>query len=136
MIQPQHYPVIMGGVTILLAAIWWLVRVLWALWEENRDRRLSIAIDLKLKGYVTTEALEMQLTDLREHTDELHQQNERNFDTIRTEGHKREGMILSALESAAKERREDMKEIRETIGQVHRRVDQVLVLSGERRTNR
>lgn len=133
MIEPVHYPLLIAGATVTAGAVWWLVRVAWVQWDENRDRRLSAAIDLRLKGYVTTEALEMQLNDLRDHTDELHQQNERNFDTIRTEGHKREGMILAALESAARERREDAKEIRESVGEVHKRVDQVLVLSGERR---
>lgn len=133
-IAPAHYPVLIAIASLIVVPlIVFSAKQVWALWVENRDRRLDAAITAKLGDYVTTEALDEKLEMMQRHQDELHRQNTLFLDTIRIEGQRREGMILGALNTAAEERREDMKEIRDTIGEVHRRVDRVLELSGERR---
>lgn len=137
-VDPQYYPILIAAVSLLMSLmivplVIWIIKTLWALWEENRKRRLDAAIDAKLKLYVTTEMLDMKLDDLSAHTDELHKQNQLFLDTIRSEGQRREGMILGALETSASERRQDMAEIRGGIKAVHERVDTILIMSGDRR---
>jgi hypothetical protein len=133
-IDPQYYPLLIALASLMIVpATIWTARTLWSLWEENRNQRLNCAIDLKLKGYVTSEVLDVKLDALTAHTDELHEQNKLFMDTIRSEGQRREGMILGALEASAKERRQDMTEIRDGLVKVHERVDTILILSGDRR---
>lgn len=135
-IAPAHYPIIIALCSVILVPfVVWAIRSVWALWSENRDARLAKAIEARLAGYVTSEDFEMKIETMRAHVDELHEQNRDFLDTIRTEGIKREGMILGAIEAQAKERRADAEAVTTAVGEVHRRVDQILLyqVHGDRR---
>lgn len=133
-IQPQHYPLLIALFSLVLIPI--VVKLwnhYWALWQANRAAKLDASIAAKLTTYATTEEVEMQLENLQRQQEAHHVQNRELLQSIKDDGLRREGMILGQLKQAQDETRATNQLQTDALGEVHRRIDRVLELQGERR---
>jgi hypothetical protein len=70
----------------------------------------------------------------QEHTQaERHQENRDFLDTMRIEALKREERIIATIEKGQDKAHTDLRDMREQVGKVHSRVDNVLEMLGNRR---
>lgn len=114
-----------GSVIIVPAAVWF-GRKIAAAWHAHRVRLLS-------EVFVTREEFGRQFKDLNETQARQHSENRATLEALRLDGKEREGKLTAMLDGIRSEVRDDAKDLREQIGQVHGRVDNVLGLLGNRR---
>lgn len=74
------------------------------------------------------------LKDLTLTQAQQHQQNVKLFEALRTEGNIREGKILGSLESIAHVAREDSRDLSKRLSSMSVRIDDLMKMSGDRRT--
>lgn len=126
-LDPQHVAigVAIAGLVVVPAVVALTKRLLQA-WHEARYGRLA-------KVFATREEVEMNFDELRKVQERQHAENRDFLDTIRTEALAREGRLTAILETYRQEQRTDTKDVREEVGEVHKRVDSVLGMLGNRR---
>jgi len=114
-----------GSVIIVPAAVW-IGRRIAAAWHAHRVRLLS-------EVFVTREEFHRQFQELGTTQARQHSENRATLEQLRMDGKEREGKLTAMLEGIRGEVREDAKDLRDQVGAVHGRVDNVLGLLGNRR---
>lgn len=133
-IDPQHYPILIAAASLVVIPI--VVKLwnhYWDMWQANRAARLEATIAAKLNTYVTTQEMDVQIDTLRQQQEQHHAQNKELLQSIKDDGLRREGMILGQLKQSQEENRAANQLQTNALGEVHRRVDRVLELAGDRR---
>lgn len=77
---------------------------------------------------------DVMLENLTSTQSQQHQQNVKLFEALRTEGNVREGKILGSLESIAHVAREDSRDLSKRLSSMSVRIDDLMKMSGDRRT--
>jgi hypothetical protein len=83
--------------------------------------------------FVTRKEFSDQFKMLADTQARQHSENRAALDALRMDGKEREGKLTAMLDGIRTEVRDDSKDLRDSIGAVHSRVDNVLSMLGNRR---
>lgn len=114
-----------GSVIVVPAAVW-IGRKIAAAWHQHRVRVLG-------EIFLTRAEFQSQFESLGDTQARQHSENKALLEALRVDGRERETKLTTLLDTARKDHRDEQRELRDNIGEVHKRVDSVLTMLGNRR---
>lgn len=114
------------GSAIVLPAVVALGKRMLQAWRDHRHKILA-------ESFCTRKEVEVQFQTLSEVQAKQHAENQKALDALRMDGKEREGRIAGLFEAMHREVKEEGKELRENVGQVHSRVDSLFGVLQDRR---
>lgn len=145
MINPDYAPFVPIAVTVFSVVLVPIVAktVMWVrgALDERNARAVDEAITKRLQEYTPTEEIDMQIEQLGQQQaqqaaaqERHHAENKELLNRIHDEGIRREGLLTGQIRQAQEENRASSAKTDAAMSELHRRVDRVLELSGERRS--
>lgn len=124
---PQWIPIAIAvGTVIVVPAAVWIGRRIAAAWHAHRVRVLG-------NHFVTHAEFKREFEKLGDTGARQHRENQNALEALRLDGREREGKITGLIDGMRKENREEARDINTSVGEVHKRVDSVLAMLGNRR---
>lgn len=114
------------GTVIVVPAAVWIGKKIAAAWHRHRVELLSDV-------FVTREEFTRQFEQISDTQARQHGENKALLEALRVEGKDRETKLTTLLDTARKDHRDEARELRDNVGEVHKRVDTVLNMLGNRR---
>lgn len=124
---PEWVPIAIaiGSVVVVPAAVWF-GRKLAKAWHDHRVKVLG-------EIFCTRKEVEVQFDTLNETQARQHRENKALLESLQQDGYAREVKVTTMLDGARRDTRDDTKELRDSVAEVHKRVDSVLSMLGNRR---
>lgn len=114
------------GTAVIVPTFVWLLRRAAQAWHDHRVKVLGDVF--VAKGDVQRQFSSMNDTQARQHAE-----NQRALESLRLEGKEREGRLVGMIDTGRKDQRDEVRALVSSVGDVHRRVDSILTLLGDRR---
>ena len=114
------------GTVIIVPTLVWSLRKIAQAWHDHRVKVLR-------EVFVPREDVQRQYSELATTQARQHGENQYALEQLRLEGKEREGRLVGMMDTARKDNRDAVTALSSSIGDVHRRVDSILAILGNRR---
>lgn len=124
---PSWVPIAIAvGTVIVVPAAVWIGKRIAAAWHAHRVRLLG-------EVFVTRDEFKRQFEQLGDTQTRQHRENQAALESLRLDGREREGKLSGLIDGMRKETREEARDLNTSVGEVHKRVDSILSMLGNRR---